>query len=124
MASGIFASLQIELCEEEDKVNFESEHQLGTRPMMIDVLIIKKNSDEPMENNIARIFRKYNIVEYKSPRDHLSIDDFYKVYGYACFYKADVSSVEGLSAEAGTASERSASFRSRGSGSRYLLHKG
>ena len=31
----------------------------------------------------------YNIIEYKSPADYLSIDDFYKVYGYACFYKAD-----------------------------------
>ncbi|MBR6665217.1 MAG: hypothetical protein IKL22_05800 [Lachnospiraceae bacterium] len=51
-----FASLQIELCEEGDKVNFESEHQLGTRPMMIDVLIIKKNSDETTEKNIARIY--------------------------------------------------------------------
>lgn len=37
----------------------------------------------------GRIFRKYNIVEYKSPTDYLGIDDFYKVYGYACFYKAD-----------------------------------
>lgn len=91
-----FASLQIELCEEEDKVNFESEHQLGTRPMLIDVLIVKKNSDEPMEKNIAQIFRKYNIIEYKSPKDYLSIDDFYKVYGYACFYKADVTSVDSI----------------------------
>ena len=29
------------------------------------------------------------IVEYKSPTDYLGIDDFYKVYGYAYFYKAD-----------------------------------
>ncbi len=29
-----------------------------------------------------RIFRTYNIIEYKSPDDYLSINDFYKVYGY------------------------------------------
>ena len=41
---------------------------------------IKKNVDEPIEKNIGRIFRKHNIVEYKSPTDYLSVDDFYKVY--------------------------------------------
>jgi hypothetical protein len=25
-------------------------------------------------------------VEYKSPDDHVSVEDFYKVYGYACLY--------------------------------------
>ena len=37
-----------------------------------------------------------NIIEYKSPKDYLSIDDFYKVYGYACFYKADVEQVDSI----------------------------
>ena len=91
-----FAGIKIEFCEEENKMNFESEHQLGTKPMQIDVLIIKKNTNEPLEKNIGRIFRKHNIVEYKSPIDYLSIDDFYKVYGYACFYKADVTQVDSI----------------------------
>ncbi|MBQ9140665.1 MAG: 3-isopropylmalate dehydrogenase [Lachnospiraceae bacterium] len=91
-----FAGIQIELREEKGKVSFESEHQLGTKPMQIDVLIIKKDSNEPMEKNIGRIFRKHNIVEYKSPKDYLSVDDFYKVYGYACFYKADVEQVDSI----------------------------
>ncbi len=64
--------------------------------MQIDVLIIKKNNNEPLEKNIGRIFRKHNIVEYKSPIDYLSIDDFYKVYGYAYFYKADVTQVDSI----------------------------
>jgi len=34
---------------------------------------------------------EHNIIDYKSPDDYLSIDDFYKVYGYACFYKYDTS---------------------------------
>ncbi len=91
-----FAGICIEFREEENKMNFESEHQLGTKPMQIDVLIIKKNSNEPLEKNIGRIFRKHNIVEYKSPTDYLSVDDFYKVYGYACFYKADVTQVDSI----------------------------
>lgn len=89
-----FGSLQIEFEKEADKLIFESEHQLSTKPMAIDVLIIKKISNEPIKKNIGRIFRKYNIIEYKSPDDYLSIDDFYKVYGYTCFYKYDTSKTD------------------------------
>ena len=85
-----YADIQIELSEDADNLEFENEHQLGTNPMEIDVLIIKKDTDRPVKKNIGKIFRKYNIIEYKSPDDSLSVDDFYKVYGYTCFYKADV----------------------------------
>ena len=83
-----FADIQIELQEDADSLIFENEHQLGTKPMEIDVLVIKKEDGKMIHKNIGRIFRKHNIIEYKSPDDYLSIDDFYKVYGYACFYKA------------------------------------
>ncbi len=84
-----YAGIQIEFSKETEKLIFENEHQLGTKPKEIDVLIIKKNSEDPLEKNIGKIFRKYNIIEYKSPTDYLSIDDFYKVYAYADFYKSD-----------------------------------
>ena len=89
-----FAGIQIEFEEEAHKLTFENEHQLGTDPMRIDVLIIKKQTGEEIQKNIGRIFRDYNIVEYKSPEDYLSIDSFYKVLGYACFYKSDVQYVD------------------------------
>lgn len=38
-------------------------------------------------------------IEYKSPTDSLSIDDFYKVYGYACFYKSDTTAVDEIPSE-------------------------
>lgn len=87
--SAFFAGMQIELAEEADNLIFENEHTLSTKPMQIDVLIIKKNTQRQIQKNIGRIFRKYNIIEYKSPDDYLNIDDFYKVYGYTCFYKSD-----------------------------------
>ena len=91
-----FAGIQIELQEEGDKLTFENEHQLGTKPKEIDVLIIKKDKKAQIQKNIGRIFREHNIVEYKSPDDSLSIDDFYKVYGYACFYKSDSPTIDGI----------------------------
>ena len=62
--SAFYAGLQIELEEEAYKLTFENEHQLGTDPMRIDVLIIKKYTEEQIQKNIGRIFREYNIIEY------------------------------------------------------------
>ena len=69
-----YAGLQIEFAEESEKLIFENEHQLSKKPMEIDVLIIKKKAEEQIRKNIGRIFRKHNIIEYKSPEDYLSID--------------------------------------------------
>ena len=99
-----YAGIRIELETEENKLIFENEHQLGTKPKEIDVLIIKKNSTEPIQKNIGRIFRTHNIVEYKSPTDYLSVDDFYKVYAYACLYKSDTATEGDIPAEAITIS--------------------
>jgi hypothetical protein len=79
-------AIKMELDEYGKDLEFIPEHQLTTGPLRIDVVIIKKNSDTPIKKNIATIFRKENIVEYKSPNDYVSIDDYYKVYGYACLY--------------------------------------
>ena len=88
-----YADLQIEFREEKEKLKFEREYLLSSKPMAIDVLIVKKKNAEPIRKNIGKIFRKYNIIEYKSPSDSLSVDDFYKVYGYTNFYKADTGKV-------------------------------
>ena len=94
-----YAGIQIELEDDADNLVFENEHQLGTKPMEIDVLIIKKETDRPVKKNIGRIFKKHNIIEYKSPDDSLNVDDFYKVYGYTCFYKADARYVNSIPAD-------------------------
>ena len=39
-------------------------------------------------NEIGKIFRKFNILEYKSPRQQLDVDTFYKSTAYACLYKS------------------------------------
>ncbi|MDR0785079.1 MAG: hypothetical protein LBE74_04245 [Treponema sp.] len=84
-----FEAIRLELEEYEHILEFYPEHQLTKEPLRLDVLVIKKAVDMAIEKNIAHIFRKDNIVEYKSPEDYLSVYDFYKVYGYACFYAAD-----------------------------------
>ena len=61
--------------------------------MQMDELIIKVAENEAIHKNIGRIFRRYNIIEYKSPDDNLTINDFYKVYGYCCFYQSDTDKI-------------------------------
>jgi hypothetical protein len=79
-----FEAIQLELEQYRDVLEFHSEYQLTSEPLRIDVLIIKKLKDIPIRKNIAAVFRQENLLEYKSPDDYLSVDDFYKVYGYAC----------------------------------------
>ena len=83
------AAMQIELEEEAWNLIFEPEYLLSKKPLQMDILIIKKNRNIAIKKNIGQIFRRYNVIEYKSPDDNLSVDDFYKVYGYICFYKSD-----------------------------------
>ena len=94
-----YADIQIEFQEESHKLMFQNEYPLSKKPMLVDILVIKKRPGEKIQKNIGRIFRTYNLIEYKSPTDYLSVDDFYKVYGYACFYKADTGKTNEIPAE-------------------------
>lgn len=53
----------------------------------MDLLIIRKTADIQIKNEIGRMFRTYNVIDYKSPDDSLSISDYYKTMAYACLYK-------------------------------------
>lgn len=80
------AALQLELQEYESQLNYIIEYPLTNEPLKVDVIILK-STDKQIDKNIAHLFRKYNIVEYKSPKDYLSVDDFYKAMAYAYLYK-------------------------------------
>lgn len=81
------AVMQIELKDSMENLITEEEHQLSKKPLDPDILIIKKSAEKPITKNIGRIFRKYNLIEYKSPEDYMSTDDYYKVQGYASILK-------------------------------------
>ena len=87
------AALCIELNEDLGILDIWNEYMLSKKPMQIDVLIIKKEAGKRIRKKIGHLFRKHNIIEYKSPEDYLSINDFYKVYGYTCFYQSDTKKV-------------------------------
>jgi hypothetical protein len=84
--SAFVEALQMELYDYQDALEFHSEFQLTSEPLRIDCVVIKKAKDIVIKKNIAAIFREWNLLEYKSPGDYVSVADFYKVYGYACLY--------------------------------------
>jgi len=84
--SAFIEAIKLELEEYRDFLEFCPEFQLTAEPLRIDCVVIKKAAGTSIKKNIASIFRGINLLEYKSPDDYVSIDDFYKVYGYACLY--------------------------------------
>ena len=96
---GFYGAAEIELISNKGQLEFQREYNLSKEPLQMDLLIIKRLADEPIENEIGHIFKRYNVVEYKSPGDGLSIDDYYKTIGYACLYKGLGDRVNQIPAE-------------------------
>ena len=80
--------MSLELAENRENLVFEKEYNLNTKPLEIDLLVIKKEASVQIGNEIGAFFLGHNIMEYKSPEDHLDIDAFYKALAYAGLYKA------------------------------------
>jgi len=92
--TGLVQVMQQEFFEYLSQIEIIPEAPLTTEPLKIDIIIIKKEKGLNLEKNIARIFRTHNIIEYKSPDDSLSVDDFAKVHSYAYLYKSITRGVD------------------------------
>ena len=96
---GFIGAMDLEFREDRGKLSFEKEHNLNTKPLQVDLVIIKKEGAWSVHNEIGEIFRKYNIVEYKSPKQHLDVDVFYKTGAYASLYKSYGKTVDERAAD-------------------------
>lgn len=90
---GFQAALQVELEEDEQYLKFHQEYNLNELPLQIDTLVIKKDAEHRIRKSIGKLFRTHNIIEYKSPDDYVSVNDFYKVLGYACIYQSNTKRI-------------------------------
>ncbi len=96
---GFVAAMNLELAKNRDDLIFVKEYNLNTKPLEVDLLVIKKDKCVATDNEIGAIFRGHNILEYKSPQDHLDIDIFYKVGAYASLYKSYGETVDSIKAD-------------------------
>ena len=96
---GFYGAAELEFDEDSDNLVFDKEHYLSKEPIRMDMLVIKKLKDKPIKNEIGHIFKKHNVIEYKSPDDGLTIDDYYKAIAYASLYKSLANKVDEIKAE-------------------------
>lgn len=82
------SAMDLELAQNRSDLEYYKEYNLNTKPLEVDLLVIKKDAGIEITNEIGKLFRGHNIVEYKSPDDHLNIDSFYKAGAYASLYKS------------------------------------
>mgnify|MGYP006968303720 CR=1 FL=1 len=101
---GFCGAAELELMEHKTELEFIREYNLGKEPLRVDLLVIKKRPGTVIKNEIGRIFKQHNLLEYKSPDDGFDIDDYYKVVGYACIYKSQGETVDAVPAEEVTVS--------------------
>lgn len=97
--SAFVSAMNLDLGPDRDDLIFEKEYNLNTKPLEIDLLVIKKVDFVQIASEIGKLFKGHNIMEYKSPEDHLDIDTFYKTLAYACLYKSYGKTVDAIKAE-------------------------
>ncbi len=82
---GFVAAAGIELKDERNLI-LVPEKNLSKEPIRID-LFIQGDGEEKVRNEIGHMFKIYNVIEYKSPEDGLSVDDFSKHLDMPAFLK-------------------------------------
>ncbi|MEW5766714.1 MAG: hypothetical protein AB1797_03680 [bacterium] len=67
----------------------ETEVEVGQLPMKIDIVVIKKGKEADLKSLplVFQSFTDYNLLEYKSPDDRFSPDDFDRLFAYTLLYK-------------------------------------
>lgn len=91
------AAIHMEFRENKLDLEFQSEVNLNTMPLRVDMILIKKKKDLELKNEIGKIFQQYNLIEYKSPNDTLNYDDFLKGIAYAYLFKSYEKHVDDIS---------------------------
>lgn len=96
---GFCSAVRLEFWENCEDLEYTNEYNLNRKPIQIDLVVIKKNENVQLSNEIGKMFRGHNIMEYKSPEDGLNIDVYFKGLAYACLYKAAGAYVDEISSD-------------------------
>lgn len=83
---GIVSAIQIDLRDYSHILEYKPEYLLNTNKNRIDLLIIKKLTNELIPKSIAQIFKSINLFEFKGLRSTVTQDAYYKLNGHAGYY--------------------------------------
>ena len=87
-------AIEIDLRDYADMLQFLSEYILGKNSYRIDFLVIRKLSGQTIPRNIARIFRTYNLFEFKGLHSSLTVSTYHKVIRYAGLFINQLSGMD------------------------------
>ncbi|MEW6609152.1 MAG: hypothetical protein AB1414_17200 [bacterium] len=67
----------------------ETEVEVGKMPLRIDIVVIKKGKDADVKSLplVFQSFTDYNVIEYKSPGDRFTRNDFDQLFAYVLLFK-------------------------------------
>lgn len=69
------------------EIEIQAEVALSSKPLDVDVLVVRKKETAQLRHPVADIFRKYNLFEFKSPGDYLEPNDYDKGLALSLLYK-------------------------------------
>lgn len=84
--AGFVAAMKLDLIENEKDLVYNDEQTVANRAQRLDLLIIKNENGAKIINPIGAMFGKYNICEYKNPKEVLNYEAFFKTLAYTCLY--------------------------------------
>lgn len=93
------SAIKLEFRKNKDALYYTSEYNINTKPIQVDLLVIKKPKVTVIDNELGKLFRGHNLMEYKSPDDDLNEDVLWKVLGYAYLYKANEPKADQIALE-------------------------
>ena len=90
-------AIHMEFLENKNDLEYQSEVILNTMPLRVDMILIKKRPNILIKNELGKIFKQYNLLEYKSPKDSLNYNTFLKGIAYAYLYKSYEKHIDDIS---------------------------
>lgn len=91
------AAMKLEFAAYADQLYFESEHNLNQKPIVADLLLIKKDNLQFIDNDIGRLLRKDNLFEYKGVDNSLDMKSFTKAVAYVYLYASPSTAIRPIS---------------------------
>jgi len=81
-----YQAFRKELEQYKNDLKFLEEVKINADALFADLIVIKKKQNVRIKKSIAKAFKTYNIVEYKSPKDNLDVRTLQKAFAYAALY--------------------------------------
>ena len=100
--AGLVAALKTKYDDQYDFMETIKEMVLGEKPPRLDAVVLKKDPNQHLTDEIGCFFLEHNVFEFKGYGDGISINDVYKIEGYALFYMTIDKKVNEIPLEAVT----------------------